>query len=179
MGLRPQPRARSAVAPGPGPTSCEQDQPYSLSALGKLRSFFLMRLGSCWTMGFAASLMLTACSGPAIHGAEGPPAPAVNDGNDASLASNSGTSTKGAAIQQRLQGTWEIVRYTSDSPIPDAAIPLMADLFDSLRLRFDGDTVSARAGRQAEERTRFTVADERGESFRLVAKGGLFDGARC
>ena len=130
-------------------------------------------------MGFAASLMLTACSGPTVHGAEGPPAPAVNDGNDASLAANSGSSTKGAPIQQRLKGTWEIVRYTSDSPIPDAAVPLMAELFDSLRLRFDGDAMIARAGRQAEERMRFTVADERGESFRLVSKGGLFDGAKC
>ena len=130
-------------------------------------------------MGFAASLVLTACSGPALPGPENPSAPAVDGGHDASLPANSGSSTKGAPIEQRLQGTWEIVRYTSDSPIPDAAVPLMAELFDSLRLRFDGDAVIARAGRQAEERTRFTVADERGESFRLVSKGGLFDGARC
>ncbi|MFS8069444.1 MAG: hypothetical protein ACMG6S_24030 [Byssovorax sp.] len=138
-----------------------------------------MRLGWYRTIGFAASLVLTACGEPALHKAESPPAPAVNDGNGASLPANSGSSTKGAPIQQRLQGTWEIARYTSERPIPDSAMPLMAELFDSLRLRFDGDSVSARAGRQAEERTRFTVADERGESFQLVAKGGLFDGARC
>jgi hypothetical protein len=130
-------------------------------------------------MGFAASLALTACGEPAMHDAESPKVPVVNDGNDVSLPANSGTSAKGAPIQQRLQGTWEIARYTSERPIPDSAMPLMADLFDSLRLRFDGDAVAARAGKQAEERTRFTVADERGESFTLVAKGGLFDGAKC
>ncbi len=123
-------------------------------------------------MAFAASLALTACSGPEPRDPSSPAATDVNAGPQPKAASP-------ASIQDRLQGTWEIARYTSARPIPDDAMPLMGDLFDSLRLRFEGDAVAARAGRQAEERARFTVADERGDAFRLVAKGGLFDGATC
>jgi hypothetical protein len=137
-----------------------------------------MRLGSCWTVGFAAILGIAAC-GPPSKEAVSPPAPSVNDGNDVSLPASSGPSAKGAPIQQRIQGTWEIARYTSEHALPDAAMPLMGELFDSLRIRFDGDSVSARAGKQAEERVRFAITDDRGDSFRLVAKGGLFDGAKC
>jgi hypothetical protein len=129
-------------------------------------------------VGFAVGLVLTACSGPP-RDAVSPPAPAVNDVNAGSRPANPAPSGSGAAIQQRLQGTWEIVRYTSDHPIPDDAMPLMGDLFDKLRLRFEGDSVGARAGRQAEERAGFTIEGERGDSFRLVARGGLFDGAKC
>lgn len=130
-------------------------------------------------MACAASLALTACGGPPPQGAEGPTAPIVNDVNAPSRPA-AGASTVGrAAIQLRLQGTWEIVRYTSEHPIPDDAMPLMGDLFDSLRLRFEGDAVGAHAGRQAEERARFKIAEEQGDAFRLVAPGGLFDGARC
>jgi len=123
-------------------------------------------------MAFAASLVLTACSGPEPRD---PSSPAATDAD----AGSPPRAVSPASIQVRLQGTWEIVRYTSERPIPDDAMSLMGDLFDSLRLRFEGDAVSARAGRQAEESARFTIADERGDAFRLVAKGGLFDGAKC
>lgn len=129
-------------------------------------------------MGFAAGLLLTACGGPP-RDAVNAVSPAVNDVNAGAGPAITGPAGSSAAIRQRLQGTWEIVRYTSEHPIPDDAMPLMGDLFDKLRLRFEGDSVSARAGRQAEERVGFTIADERGDSFRLGAKGGLFDGAKC
>jgi hypothetical protein len=123
-------------------------------------------------MAFAASLALAACSGPEPRDPSNPTTTDVDAGLPPKAASP-------ASIQVRLQGTWEIVRYTSERPIPDDAMPLMGDLFDSLRLRFEGEMVGARAGRQAEESAHFTVADEHGDAFRLVAKGGLFDGARC
>lgn len=130
-------------------------------------------------MGFAAALALTACGSSAVHDAAGPSSPGVNDANPAAPSSPAVPAGSHATIQSRLQGTWEIVRYTSDHPIPDDAMPLMGDLFDKLRLHIEGDTVGARAGRQAEERSHLVIADEQGDAFRLVAKGGLFDGAKC
>ena len=130
-------------------------------------------------MGFAAGLALTACGAPQAVGPESPLAPGVNDVNTASPSSPGVPVGSHVAILPRLQGTWEIVRYTSEHPIPDDAMPLMGDLFDKLRLHIEGDTVGARAGRQAEEHAHLTIADEHGDSFRLVAKGGLFDGAKC
>ena len=123
-------------------------------------------------MALAASLALTACGGPEPRDPSNPPAADADAGAQTQPPSPT-------SIQDRLQGTWEIVSYTSERPIPDDAMSLMGELFDSLRLRFEGDAVSARAGRQAEERARFTIAEERGDAFRLVAKGGLFDGAKC
>lgn len=81
--------------------------------------------------------------------------------------------------RKRLQGTWEIVRYVSADLIPDEAMPLMSELFNSLRLQFDGTAVIARLGNGSEERTGFSVVNEQGDSFTLIAKGGMFDGARC
>ena len=130
-------------------------------------------------MGFAASLALAACGAPQPLGAEHPSGAGVNDVNTASPSSPGVPVGSHAAILSRLQGTWEIVRYTSEHVIPDDAMPLMGDLFDKLRLHIEGDTVGARAGRQAEEQAHLIIADERGDSFRLVANGGLFDGARC
>ena len=138
-----------------------------------------MRLGSCRTVGFAASLALTACGGAPPRDPARLPAPIVNDVNPGSPSSPGVPGGSHAAIQLRLQGTWEIVRYTSEHPIPDDAMPLMGDLFDQLRLHIEGDTVGARAGRQAEERAHLAIADEHGDAFRLVANGGLFDGAKC
>lgn len=84
-----------------------------------------------------------------------------------------------AGARKRLQGTWEIARYESDHPIPKEAMPIMGELFDSLRLRFDGAKVVTKAGKATEESGAFDVADERGDEFRMVAKGGMFDGATC
>ncbi len=81
--------------------------------------------------------------------------------------------------RKQLQGNWEIVRYKSDRPIDKAAMPLMGELFEVLRLRFEGGTAFAKAGKAPEERASFEVADESGEEFRLVVKGGMFDGAKC
>jgi hypothetical protein len=130
-------------------------------------------------MGFAAALGVAACGGSAAQNAAGPSSPDVNDAHSAGPSSTGVPIGSHAAIQSRLQGTWEIVRYTSEHPIPDDAMPLMGDLFDKLRLHIDGDTVGARAGRQAEEHAHLVIADEQGDAFRLVAKGGLFDGAKC
>src|SRR4051812_39162103 len=47
-------------------------------------------------------------------------------------------------IKKRLQGTWEIARYRSDRPIPKEALPIMGELFDSLRMRFDGSKLVVR-----------------------------------
>jgi hypothetical protein len=84
-----------------------------------------------------------------------------------------------SGARKQLQGNWEIVRYQSDRPIDKAAMPLMGELFDVLRLRFDGASVVAKAGTAPEERASFDVAEESGDAFRLVVKGGMFDGARC
>lgn len=81
--------------------------------------------------------------------------------------------------RKRLQGTWEIVRYVSRERTPDEAMPLMGELFNALRLQFEGTVVIARLGGGREERTGFSIANERGDEFTLVAKNGMFDGARC
>jgi hypothetical protein len=76
----------------------------------------------------------------------------------------------------RLQGTWEIVRYQSKNRIPDEAMPLMGELFDSLRLRFSGDRVVVTAGRFSEA-SDFAVQAGPGGELRLSVRGGMFDGA--
>ena len=80
---------------------------------------------------------------------------------------------------KRLQGAWEIARYQSDRPIPKEAMPIMGGLFESLRMHFEGANVIVRAGKSTEERTRYEIAEESGDAFRMVAKGGMFDGAQC
>ena len=55
----------------------------------------------------------------------------------------------------------------------------MGEMFDTLRMRFDGASVVVRAGKSTEETAAFDVADEQGDSFKMVAKGGMFDGASC
>jgi hypothetical protein len=84
-----------------------------------------------------------------------------------------------SGVRKRLQGTWEIARYQSDHPIPKEAMPIMGELFDSLRLRFDGSRVVMKAGKTTEETSAFDVSDEHGDDFTMVAKGGMFDGASC
>jgi hypothetical protein len=83
-----------------------------------------------------------------------------------------------SGARKRLQGNWEIVRYESKQ-IPNEAMPLMAELFESLQLRFEGSSAIVRRGKGPEERTSFEVADEEGNAFRLLDGGGMFDGARC
>lgn len=81
--------------------------------------------------------------------------------------------------RNRLQGRWEITRYTSERRIPDDAMPLMGAMFDSLRLRFAGGRYTAGTSPTTEESTEFAIAGENGDEFTLIAKSGLFDGARC
>ena len=82
-------------------------------------------------------------------------------------------------VRARLQGTWEIVRYTSEHRIPDDAMPLMGMMFDQLRLRFEGGRFIAGTSPATEESTELAIGGERGDEFTIIAKGGLFDGARC
>jgi hypothetical protein len=111
-----------------------------------------------------------ACGGSGAPGAGAPSEPIA----DAAHASDAPT-----GVRRRLQGTWEIVRYQSDHRIPDEAMPLVGDMFDSLRIRYDGGSQVVSAGKMPEERASFEVADESGSDFRLVVTGGMFDGGRC
>jgi hypothetical protein len=117
------------------------------------------------------SALLSGC------GAATPAADAPSSKSDG--APSSGGDAPLGATAKKLQGNWEIVKYTSDKPIPNEAMPLMADLFDVLRLRFDGSSAIVKAGKAPEERSSFEIADEQGSDFKMVAKGGMFDGARC
>jgi hypothetical protein len=87
---------------------------------------------------------------------------------------------KAPTARDRLQGTWEIVRYESDKPIPDEAMPIMGTLFNALRLTFEGSSAIARIdGSRVEERAGFGTSYESGDEFTLVARGFMFDGATC
>lgn len=99
----------------------------------------------------------------------------------AALDAPPGAAATGAPLpcRARLQGTWEITRYTSEHRIPDDAMPLMGTLFESLRLRFEGGRFIAGTKPSTEESCEFAIAGEKGDEFTLIAKGGLFDGARC
>jgi hypothetical protein len=62
--------------------------------------------------------------------------------------------------------------------IPDEAMPLMGALFNGLRLEFQGTTAIARI-EKVEERVSFVIENEKGDDFTLIARGWMFDGARC
>ncbi len=79
-----------------------------------------------------------------------------------------------SGAQAKLQGTWEIVRYESTEPIPDEAMPLMGELFDSLRLAVHGDKVTIETSESS-----FTANENPDGSFKLVTSSGMFDGATC
>jgi hypothetical protein len=79
----------------------------------------------------------------------------------------------------RLQGTWEIVRYQSDTAIPRQAMPLMAELFDSLRLRFEPDHALVSTSKTTDERMEVVIEEQGGGGFKLRTKGSMFDGAEC
>ena len=109
-------------------------------------------------------------------GAPTPPGDPVSPRAHGSASSEVGSTS---ATAKKLQGTWEIIKYTSEKPIPNEAMPLMGDLFDVLRLRFEGTSAVTKAGKAPEERSTFEIADEQGAEFKMIAKGGMFDGARC
>jgi hypothetical protein len=83
------------------------------------------------------------------------------------------------SVRKRLQGTWEIVRYKSDTVIPPQAMPLMAELFDSLRLRFSPEHATVSTSKTKEERMEVIIEEEDGDSFKLKTNGNMFDGATC
>ena len=76
-----------------------------------------------------------------------------------------------------MNGTWEIVRYQSTRPIPPEAMPLMGELFDVLRVTFDGGNATFVAGKTKEEKP-YSLTEESADGFRLVVRGGMFDGAK-
>jgi hypothetical protein len=80
--------------------------------------------------------------------------------------------------REKLQGTWEIIRYESEALIPDEAMPLMGAMFEALRLQFEGSEAIARIEKH-EERVGFSTENEVGDEFTLVAREWMFDGARC
>jgi hypothetical protein len=94
----------------------------------------------------------------------------------AKTASPAPTEGGGAATgaQARLQGTWEIIRYESTEPIPDEAMPLMGELFDTLRLSVHGDKVTIDTSESS-----FKANDNPDGTFKLVTSSGMFDGANC
>lgn len=79
---------------------------------------------------------------------------------------------------EKLQGTWEIIRYESEALIPDEAMPLMGAMFEALRIQFEGSEAIARIEKH-EERAPFSIANATGDEFTLVAREWMFDGARC
>jgi hypothetical protein len=110
-----------------------------------------------------ASATLVACGA----GATEPSAP-----KDEAAAAGSGGRASGA--QGKLQGKWEIVRYESQDPIPDEAMPLMGELFEELRLDVQGDKVVV-----DQKASPFVATDSSDGSFKLTTSGGMFDGATC
>jgi len=108
----------------------------------------------------------TACAGCGGSTAQ-PGAP-----GDTGVAAGSGGPVSGA--QGKLQGKWEIVRYESQDPIPDEAMPLMGELFDELRLDVKGDKVVVDA-----KESPFVANENADGTFKLTTSGGMFDGATC
>lgn len=82
-------------------------------------------------------------------------------------------------VRKRLQGTWEVVRYRSANAVPNDAVPLMADLFDSLRLQFEPTQALVSTSITTNEKMAYEPTDEHGENFKLSTNGGMFDGASC
>lgn len=119
--------------------------------------------------------VIVAVAGCGADAAPGPVSPAQAPAESA--APSPGQTPTGVA--KRLQGAWEIARYQSTRPIPKEAMPIMAELFESLRMRFEGSSVTVHAGKSTEERTLYEITEESGDAFRMIAKGGMFDGAQC
>jgi hypothetical protein len=115
---------------------------------------------------------MPACGGGS---AEQPGAPATPK----PVTTEAPAAAKPAGVLGRLQGTWEIVRYQSDANIPGQAMPLMGELFDSLRLRFEPDHALVSTSKTSEERMEIAIDGESGDTFTLHTKGSMFDGAAC
>lgn len=79
---------------------------------------------------------------------------------------------------EKIQGTWEIVRYESEALIPDEAMPLMGAMFEALRIQFEGSEAIARIEKH-EERAPFSIQNVTADEFTLVAQEWMFNGARC
>jgi len=123
-------------------------------------------------LGVLFGLLFVGCAGGSSGPvAEGPANTAVETDKPAA--------SEPTGVKGKLQGTWEIVRYKSDSPIPNEAMPLMADLFESLRIRFEKDAQSVRTSKTPDESAPYQIEAESGDTFTLRTSGGMFDGAKC
>ncbi|MDI1432189.1 hypothetical protein [Polyangium sorediatum] len=123
-------------------------------------------------LGFMFVPLLVGCAGGSGQAVEGP-------ATGAAIEADKPAEPELVGVKKKLQGTWEIVRYTSDHPIPNEAMPLMADLFESLRIGFDKDAQSVRTSKTPDESAPYQVDGESGDAFTLRASGGMFDGAKC
>ncbi len=102
--------------------------------------------------------------------------------SDGTPSKRSAASTDAPALtgaRKRLQGTWEIVRYRSTYAVPNDAVPLMADLFDSLRLQFEPTQALVSTSPTTNEKMAYEPIEEHGDDFKLRTNGGMFDGASC
>jgi hypothetical protein len=122
-------------------------------------------------------LLSALCTALAIGCGGAAPPPAAADGASSEAGASPQTASL-SSLQKKLQGTWEIVRYQSDRPIPQEAMPLMGELFDNLRVKIDGGKATYLAGKTTESHE-YSLEEEDASGFKLVAKGGMFDGARC
>ncbi|MDC3958273.1 hypothetical protein KEG38_30730 [Polyangium jinanense] len=105
--------------------------------------------------------------------------PAEGAANGAAVEADKPAEPELVGVKKKLQGTWEIVRYTSEHPIPNEAMPLMADLFESLRIGFEKDAQSVRTSKTPDESAPYQIEGESGDAFTLRGSGGMFDGAKC
>ena len=56
-------------------------------------------------------------------------------------------------------------------------MPFVGGMFDTLRVRFDGTTATYELGKTKEQHD-YSISEQDGSEFKLVAKGGMFDGAK-
>jgi hypothetical protein len=137
--------------------------------LGTLRARFLLPLTA-----LIIGALTVGCGPGTPSGDVGPPAPTVTTPPVNPPPPGLPQPNPGA----KLQGTWEIIRYESESLIPDEAMPLMGAMFEALRIQFEGSVAIARIEKH-EERVPFATENAAGDEFTLVAREWMFDGARC
>ena len=70
------------------------------------------------------------------------------------------------------------MKYQSDRPIPPEAMPLIGDLFEKMRVEIEGNEATYQTGKSRETHA-YSVSQSEGDTFKLEAKGGMFDGAEC
>lgn len=127
----------------------------------------------CLALTLVASIVSLAACG----GAPAEPSTAASDASDGEKAPAAGEASLGHT-EKRLQGKWEIVKYQSERPIPNEAMPLIGDLFEKMRVEIDGNEATYKTGKNQETHP-YSVTEAAGDSFKLQAKGGMFDGAEC